>query len=183
MEKLEWEKISVEALSHALDQGEKILKETINTASFQVYRSLTVLKSSLAIFILLFGYVVSSSPEMSYQYLEAVLSLGLFAWIIRSSFVIYQTYEVKPIGNNPSNILRTENIEYAGKKLDQFLLFNSSRTVDESIEFNQSRNQKRADQIRRMEKQIKYFLLVLILFPFLLFLSSLCVPVLQGMGF
>ncbi len=183
MDEIKWKKIDIDSLKHGLEQGEKMLKETLDTASFQVNRSLTVLKSSLAIFILLFGYVVSSTPELSYKYLEAVLALVLFAWIIRSSFVIYQTYEVKPIGNNPSNILRSENIEYAGKKLDQFLLFNSSRTVEESIEFNQTKNQNRADQIRGLEKQIKIFLLVLIVFPFLLFLCSRCVPGLQGMGF
>ena len=183
MEEIKWQKISVESLKHGLDQGEKMLKETLETASFQVNRSLTVLKSSMAIFILLFGYVVSSSPELSYKYLEACLALVLFGWIIRRSFLIYQTYEVCPLGNNPSHIIRDENIEYAGKNLYQFLLFNSSRTVEESIEFNQSLNQERSEQLRSLENQIKYFLLVLIVFPFLLFLCSRCVPVLQGVGF
>lgn len=182
MDKLNWNKIGLTSLTLALDQGEKMLKETIVTANFQVNRVLTILKTSVGLFIVISGYLITNKPSFQILYLEAVVSLLVLAFLIIKSFKAYSSYKIKPLGNRPFHILNKVNIEYAGDNLDQFLVFNSCRTVDDSIRFNQERNDLRANLIYRVEHQVKWSLIVVIGFPLLSYLAFLFVPELQVQG-
>ncbi|MFY0598940.1 MAG: hypothetical protein JXR03_04670 [Cyclobacteriaceae bacterium] len=172
MDTLEWEKIDEDNLKLALEQGEKILRETIDTANFQVNRALTMLKAIIGLIIGLVAYLSSTIPTMSLLYLEASLGLVVLVILLPLAFKAYRTYIVEPLGNSPNHILNQKNIDYGGDKLKQFLLFNCCRSVEDSIKSNQQSNQERASLLTKLELEISVGLIGVIIFPVLWFLVS-----------
>ncbi len=178
-----WEKIDIDSYKFSLEQGEKMLKETIDTASFQISRSSTILKFSLGFLVAVLGYLISNSPELSLKYCESVIALICLFITSAMSFNCYssKSFQVKPLGNNPFNILSDESIQYIQNHyqlsdLHKLLIFNACRTVEESINNNVDSNNLRAKKISKIESAIKWSLTILIAFPLSWYLVSQFLP-------
>jgi hypothetical protein len=113
MENIEWDKISIESLKLTFNEGEKLLKETIATADIQNKRVVTMIRPVIALIIIMVGIVVSWELTFSISNTVTVVALALLFYLFLKLSIAYRLYEVDPIGNSPSNVLRQEVIEYA----------------------------------------------------------------------
>lgn len=170
LDKLKWDEIGIESLQLALDQGEKMLKATIDAADYQANRVSTILKSVIVLLIIFIGYLVSSKPVFELVYLETTISVVVLLTVLPLLLSAYRAYDIDPLGNNPSHILNETNIKYGGENLEKYLLFNCCRTIEDSIDINKHRNDSRIALILMFEKRIKTGIIIIIIFPLFWFL-------------
>ena len=152
-----WDKLSVDTAQFILGQAEKELSELIVAADVLTQRSSTIMQASFAVLIGLIGYSVSK-PESDIGIKLAVVSCVFLIVISFLSFRIYRLYKVKPMGNRPSKMVTEEKTNHDKQHL--VYIYNSIKTTEKSIVFNEIENGKRVRELKLVFYLIWLWLLV-----------------------
>src|SRR5271154_3273919 len=104
-----WDKIELPTARFILDQGEQKLKATIETASALTSKAIAIVQISLGLLVSLFGYVsITNDRGLAFQLSVLLIMLSFFIFV--ASLRVYVLYEIRPLGNYPSNMIQEEKI-------------------------------------------------------------------------
>ncbi len=146
-DQVDWERLEIASAKLILDQSEKQLKETIDTANQLYNRATYIIGCSIPIEIGLFGYLASKYEKPDFLFLLAFLGFLLMSVVLFLCFKVYYLYPIRPLGNTPKNIL--SNKEYiAHPDQELVFLYNCIRTAQASSDFNMAKNKERAEIIK-----------------------------------
>lgn len=173
-----WKHLTVPSAKHILDQVEKNLAASIETATALTDRAVSVLQFSIPIMAALLGIIFTPLPILVTHL--AVIGLILLGLISRYAIKLYELYEVQPQGNKLENMLVKEKIDYEGDDQEFTFLYNSILTTNNSIQFNDNANKKRRKLMVIILGLIKYGSLAFPLYLALWFLALQSLFVVQG---
>jgi hypothetical protein len=162
-----WDRIEKESAYFILEQGEKKLKETIETASIVTSKAVFILQISLGLMVSLVGYVsVTTDRGLAFQLsiLLIILSICLFV----GSLSVYDLYEVRPLGNTPSNLIDERKISDSRQELA--FLYSAIYTVETSINFNERKNTLRAERLSTVFTVINIAVWTIVIYSVVIFL-------------
>ncbi len=148
-----WNNLSIESAKIILDQLEKNLSATIETAKILTDRAVTVLQFSVPIILALIG-VIFSQPFTVLIHLSiiGIVFLIIISW---KALNLYQLYQIQPLGNSLDNLLTKEKMDYTDEQQEFSFIYNSIITVNNSIEFNDNENINRQELMRSIINWIK----------------------------
>ena len=170
---LAWESLNIESARVILDQLEKNLAASIETAKSLTDRAVNVLQFSIPVMLALVGVIFSqSSAVLIHLSVIGIVFLLVISW---KALSLYDIYEIQPLGNTLENMLSKEKIEYEGDDQEFAFVFNCIITVNNSIEFNDNCNRRRQELMRSIINWLKIGSLVVLLY------SVLWYPVFQSL--
>lgn len=168
-----WNNLRTESAKIILDQLEKNLSASIETAKILTDRAVMVLQFSIPVIIALIG-VSFSNPSKVIIHLSciAILFLILVSW---KALKLYQLYEIQPLGNTLENMLSKEKIDCPDEHQEFAFIYNSIITADNAIVFNDNSNKNRQNLMYSIITLIKIGSAVIIIY------SLLWYPVFQSL--
>lgn len=166
MEELDYKNIDIKSLEFSLSEGEKLLKTKIETSSELTSRALVYTNSSLGLLIALLGYTVANQPS-GLMLIESLVAFGFLLSVLSLSYNTYSLYKISPIGNYPFNVITNEICNYAKEDSYKYMVYQTCKNVQLSIEENAVINQSKVDKISEIEKRIKIGLIALISIAFI----------------
>jgi hypothetical protein len=168
-----WQNLTTESAKVILDQLEKNLSASIETAKILTDRAVTVLQFSIPIILALIG-VIFSQPSQILIHLSVVgiLFLIIISW---KALSLYELYQIQPLGNTLENLLSKEKIDCPEEQQEFAFIYNSILSVNDSIIFNDNSNKNRQTLMRSIIFWIKVGSLVIIIY------SALWFPVFQSL--
>jgi hypothetical protein len=140
-----WDKLKIETAIFILEQSEKKLDATIETAKILSDRAIILMQSSSGILIALLGYA-ATTKERELLFQLAVLLIAFCIAIFLFSFRVYNLYEIRVKGNSPSNLISDEKVNYLKQELR--FIYGEIVTIGDSIEYNERNNRTRASALR-----------------------------------
>ena len=165
-----WDKITLGSARFILDQAEKNLAATIETARILTDRALNVLQFSIPFSLALIGVLAAKMNTL----LVSLSIVGLIFSLIISwkAFRLYELYKVHPLGNLPSKLLIKENLETDEKFQELAFIFSTIQGIEKAIDINEAGNSKRQRIMYSIMEYIKYGILITFLFPLIRFLFA-----------
>ena len=168
-----WGNLTTESAKVILDQLEKKLSASIETAKILTDGAVNVLQFSIPVILALIG-VIFSQPSTVLIHLSviSILFLLVISWMALS---LYELYEIQPSGNTLNNLLGKDKIDSPEEQQEFAFIYNCMHTVNNSIIFNDDSNEKRQKLMRSIITWIKIGSLVVLLY------SALWFPVFQSL--
>ena len=162
---LNWRETEIEIYQIALDQGEKLLSFTTQTAEVLMKRVHNILKFLVPFIAIVLGFLISQKPSYELWYLEASIAMIFLVILLIKTLKSFRTYQIAPIGHDPSDVLDTRVLYFDKKKSKELLYHNLCKNVDEQIKDNRVGNEIRAKRLNDIQKIIEVGTLILIIFP------------------
>lgn len=135
----DWNRMQPEVAKFILDQSEKKLIETVETAERHTQRALNVLTVCLPATLIVASYILETD-ERSSMYGMAIIVLTTLVVIAWLSIKVYRIYEIHTVGNNPKKLIR-EDDNVADDEL-QFVV-ETIESIERRITFNVEKNRER----------------------------------------
>ena len=147
-----WDKLKVTTAKFILDQSEKKLIATIETAKILTDRTVVIMQLVVGLTIGLLSYS-SSTENRGLLFQLAIIILFFCAVIFFYCLKGYNLYEIKPLGNTAGNMINEDKVKSEEQEL--LFVFSHIRTIDDSIGFNDKRNENRARNLNLIFDLIK----------------------------
>lgn len=156
-----WEKLELDTAKFILEESEKFLSETIDTAKILTDRAVNIMQFSIPLSLALIG--ILSSKDIN-PLLYQISFIGLVAAIIVSSlcFKVYKLYQIRPLGNTPIGMINSKKMEFRGEQQLKVYLISAIHGIQISIEFNETANSERSRRIYRIEKWIQISAIIIL---------------------
>lgn len=162
-----WDKLDIKTSYFILDQSEKKLDATIETAKILSDRAIILMQSSSGILIALLGYA-ATTKERELLFQLSVLLIAFCIAIFLLSFRVYNLYEIRVKGNSPSNLISNEKVNYVKQELR--FTYGEIVTIGDSIDYNERNNLVRASALRLAITTITILVFTLPLYSILWYL-------------
>ena len=91
--------------------------------------------------------------------------MGILIILAFDAFKAYDQYRIRPLGNLPSNMLNEKIVDESNQHLS--VIYDSLRTIQDSINFNESQNEKKVSTIHNLYRGVKIGLIIIVLYPLL----------------
>ena len=159
-----WDGLELATAKFTLEQSEKYLSETIQTAGFLNRRATFALQAIVSGIILLIGFLSSGYSDGIIIHLS-IIAVGILIILAFDAFKAYDQYRIRPLGNLPSNMLNEKIVDESNQHLS--VIYDSLRTIQDSINFNESQNEKKVSTIHNLYRGVKIGLIIIVLYPLL----------------
>lgn len=149
-----WREITAESARFLLEQAEKKVQATIDTARSLTDRAVNVMQFSIPLCLALVG-LIGADPKKEFLWLYLII-LALSIAISYMGLHLYDLYTIRTLGYKPSLLLKEENLGFRDEYQHLGFLFGVIQDIERVIEINEDSNRER--------QRIMYWIMTLIKF-------------------
>jgi hypothetical protein len=162
-----WDDLTLDSAKFVLDQAEKNIQASLETAKNLTDRAVNVMQFSIPLAFVLIG-LISGNPEKPLLFLYII---GLFFALAVSykGLKLYDLYLIQPLGYLPSNLIKEENLKLEEKYQELGFIFSVIQDMERVIEINETKNLERQMKMYSIMEWVKTGIVLTCLYPVFLF--------------
>lgn len=167
-----WRKLSDETASLILDQGETLLKETIDTGKSITLRAERIITILLPVAIALMTYLLTGPHLCRFLPLAALLFVLVILCSLMFAYINFEKHVVSVPGEYPRNLATSQLIREEHNDHEQYIILVLSicENLERRIAVNDASNVRR---MRNNHISLRIVIIGLVLGPILAYLLSL----------
>jgi hypothetical protein len=163
-----WNQLTPESAKFVLDQAEKNLEATVETARSLTDRAINVMQFSVPLSLVLIGLITATSTSVLLIFY--VIALGFSLVVSYQGLKLYDIYRIQPLGYKPSDLLKNDVLKMDEETQEMGFVFSAIQDVERAIDINESVNLQRQMLMYSILNWIKAGVTVTLLYPVALFL-------------
>ena len=148
-----WNDLNLESTKYLLDQTEKYLEATIETAKVLTDRAVSILQFSIPIILALVGVIFAQSNTILIHL--SVISIVFLIVVSFKALRVYELYEIHCLGSPPESLLVDDILIMSDEHKEFAFIFNSVKLNNDMIIFNQNSNRQREKHLRFIITTVK----------------------------